>query len=165
MRTLYQASPWKAAEGPVFRSNALGRHTPERLGNPSAFFSRAPFIPTRPVGAPIIGATDRTLILVNEQDDGSSDATAIDMDTVLDRDGWGQGEPVEGVDITRPVCRCHFAGEGSQLGQACSKPTAGGSGSAEFGAGEAAAAGDNNIGTIVVAGAVGVGVLLLLGII
>jgi hypothetical protein len=121
MRTLYQASPWKAASTPVFRSFAFDRHVPERLGDPSGFFSKAPFIPTRPVGVPIMGGVNRSLVLAKERG-------------------------------------------GAELGQACSKPTAGGSGSAEFGAGDGAA-GDSTIGTIAVVGVVGVGALFLLGVI
>lgn len=151
MRTLYQASPWKAANGPVFRSSAFGRHTPERLGDPSAYFSRDRFIPTRQLGAPALG---RTLVLPNER---LVHAPEVDEATM------GQGER-EGVDVTRPICRCHFAGDGSQLGQACSAPTAGGSGSAQFGAGEGAPSEGPKLETILVAGAVGVGVLLLLGV-
>ena len=155
MRTMYQASPWKAAAVPVFTSSALRRHTPSRLGDPSAFFAPEKFIPTRPLGAPVrMGSMNRTLILMSEQD---PDAYDIDLDPTL----------VEGVDIARPTCRYSFAGNGGsrELGQSCSKPTAGGSGSAEFSGGdEAVKSGGPGIGTIVAAGAVGVGVLFLLGI-
>lgn len=154
MRTLYQVSPWKADASPVFHSHAFNRHTPERLGDPSAFFSKAPFIPTRPVGAPIIGVTDRTLIMVNERNGEAYDSMALDMDEGL----------VEGVDITRPICRCKFAHNGAELGQSCSAPTAGGGGSASFGAGGEAASGGPSIGTIAIGAGIGVGVLLLLGI-
>lgn len=133
MRTMYQASPWKAANVPIFRSSAFGRHTPERLGDPSAFFSRESFVPTRLIGAPVLG---RSL---------------------------GEGER-EGIDITRPVCRCKFAKHEGQLGQGCSTPTAGGSGSAEFGASDVTPSQGPKMETILVAGAVGVGILLLLGV-
>jgi len=155
MRTMYQASPWKAAAMPVFTSSAFQRHTPSRLGDPSAFFAPEKFIPTRPLGAPIrMGSMNRTLILMNENDRPAYD---LDLDPTL----------VEGVDITRPICRCKFAGNGGdhELGQSCSKPTAGGSGSAEFSGGEEGAKPQGpGIGTIVAAGAVGVGVLFLLGV-
>jgi hypothetical protein len=106
-----------------------------------------------------MGSMNRTLILVNER------ASLPDMPVVLDREGWGP-EPVEGVDITRPVCRCKFGQGDAELGQGCSAPTAGGSGSAEFGAGEGSGeAGDSNIGTIVLVGAAGAGLLALLGVI
>jgi hypothetical protein len=128
------------------------------LGDPSTFFSKAPFLPARPVGAPIIGSTNRTLVLVSERVD------APDMpNVVLDREGWGPEGPIEGVDITRPMCRCKFSSN-SQLGQGCSRPSAGGSGSAEFGAGDGGAAGDSNIGTIAIVGAVGIGALFLFGV-
>jgi len=151
MRTMYQASPWKAANVPIFRSSALGRHTPERLGDPSNFFSRENFIPTRPLGAPVLG---RAIILANER---------IVRAPELEDSTMGQGER-EGIDITRPVCRCKFAKHDAQLGQGCSTPTAGGSGSAEFGASDAAPSQGPKMETILVAGAVGVGILLLLGV-
>lgn len=151
MRTMYQASPWKAANGPIFRSSAFGRHTPERLGDPSAYFSRDRFVPTRQLGAPVLG---RALVLANERIVQAPEPEEITL---------GQGER-EGIDITRPVCRCKFAHYGSELGQGCSAPTAGGSGSAEFGASEATPGSGPKLETILVAGAVGVGVLLLLGV-
>lgn len=160
MRTSYQAAPWKAATTPLARSLSFAGHAPQRLGDPSAFFSKAPFIPARPIGAPMIGGVDRTLIVVNES------APRPDMETILDQDSWGSREPVEGVDITRPICRCKFASN-SQLGQGCSKPSSGGSGSAEFGAGEspATASSGPSLGTVAVVGVVGLGALYLLGII
>jgi hypothetical protein len=147
MRTMYQASPWKAANGPFFRSSAFDRHMPERLGDPSAYFSGERFLPTRSGGAPVLG---RALVLPNQR-------------IVHAPSGLGQGDR-EGVDVTRPICRCDFTKHGANLGQACSAPTAGGSGSAEFGAGDAAPSGGPKMETILVAGAVGVGVLLLLGV-
>lgn len=102
-----------------------------------------------------MGSMNRTLILVNERRDPGYDPVQLNMDESL----------IEGVDITRPICRCKFAHNGANLGQGCSKPTSGGSGSAEFGTPDGGEAGDSNIGTIAVAGAIGVGVLLLLGVI
>lgn len=104
----------------------------------------------------MLGSMNRALILVN---------ATPDEPIILDRGGWGPEEPVEGVDITRPICRCHFAGEGSQLGEGCSKPTSGGSGSAEFGAGDNTAKAGPGLGTIAVVGVVGLGALYFLGII
>jgi hypothetical protein len=107
----------------------------------------------------MIGGMNRALILVN---------VTPDEPVVLDRGGWGPEEPVEGVDITRPICRCKFAQDsGSELGQAgCSAPSAGGSGSAEFGTGDnTAKSGGPDLGTIAVVGVVGLGALYLLGII
>lgn len=75
----------------------------------------------------------------------------------------GLGEMVDGVEVTRPICRCKF-GQGAELGQACSKPTAGGSGSASYGVGDEAHAGDSNIATVALVGAAGVGLLFVLGI-
>lgn len=151
MRTMYQASPWKAANGPIFRSSAFINHTPERLGDPSAYFSRERFIPTRQLGTPVLG---RALVLANER--------LVQMPDV-DEPLMGQGER-EGIDITRPVCRCKFAHNNTELGQACSQPTAGGSGSASFGAGETPSSEGPKLETILIAGAVGVGALLLLGV-
>lgn len=149
MRTMYQISPWKAANGPVFRSSAFGRHTPQRLGDPSAFFSPERFIPTRQLGAPVLG---RAVILAPERIVHVPDETTL-----------GEGER-EGIDITRPVCRCKFAHNNTELGQACSAPTAGGSGSAQFGAGETAPSEGPKLETILIAGAVGIGALFLLGV-
>lgn len=151
MRTMYQASPWKAANGPVFRSAAFQYHMPERLGDPSAYFSRERFIPTRQIGAPVLG---RALVLPNERLVQAPEA---------DESMMGQGER-EGIDITRPVCRCKFAHNNTELGQACSQPTAGGSGSAQFGAGEEPKSSGPNIETILAVGAVGVGILFLTGV-
>lgn len=148
MRTMYQASPWKAANGPFFRSSAFDRHMPERLGDPSGYFSGERFIPTRQPSAPVLG---RALVLPNQRI------------IRVPNSELGQGDR-EGIDVTRPICRCEFANHGANLGQACSTPTAGGSGSAEFGAGEAAPGGGPKIETILVAGALGVGVLFLLGV-
>lgn len=161
MRTSYQAAPWKAATTPLARSLTFASHSAERLGDPSGFFSKAPFLPARPVGIPMIGSVDRTLILVNERAEEAPMEPSMGPSAEPNLD-----DLVEGVDITRPICRCHFAGEGSQLGQSCSKPTGGGSsGSAQFGAGETKPSEGPSTGTILVAGAVGVGLLYVLGII
>lgn len=156
MRTAYQASPWRAATTPLARSLSLGARLPERLGDPSAFFSRAPFIPARAIGAPALGDLNRTMILVNERvSPPAYDAAALEFDEDL----------VEGVDITRPVCRCKFAEGGSaNLGQSCSAPTAGGSGSAQFGAGDGEKSDGMSAGTIALVSVAGVGALFLLGI-
>lgn len=47
MRTLYQASPWKAATVSPVRSFALMSHRPHRIGTPSDTFSPARFSPRR----------------------------------------------------------------------------------------------------------------------
>lgn len=157
MRTAYQASPWRAATTPLARTLSFAAPAPERLGDPSAFFSKAPFIPARPVGAPPMGGMNRTLILVDERrvPAPAYDPLALELDESL----------TEGVDITRPVCRCKFGRGDAELGQGCSSPTAGGSGEAAFGAGDGGSSGDSNVGTIALAGVAGIGLLALLGII
>lgn len=148
MRTAYQASPWRAATTPLARSLSFASLAPQRLGDPSDFFSKVPFIPAQPVGVPMGG---RSLI---PTDSRGASAPGV----------RGLGEMLDGVEVTREVCRCKFAQGGAELGQSCSKPTAGGSGSAEYGVGDEAHAGDSNIGTVVLAGAAGVGLLFLLGV-
>jgi len=147
MRTAYQASPWRAATTPLARSLSFASPAPQRLGDPSEFFSKVPFIPARPVGVPMGG---RSLIPADSREDYAPSVR-------------GLGEMLDGVEVTRPICRCKF-GQGAELGQSCSKPTAGGSGSAEYGVGDEAHAGDSNIATVVIAGAAGVGLLFLLGV-
>lgn len=161
MRSSYQASPWAADTTPVARSLSFAAHRPERLGSPSSFFSKAPFLPTRPVGMPGMGETSRTLVLVNER-------VGVDPSTLYDPAAL-ESDPdlVENVDITRPICRCKFSGMHGphRLGQSCSLPSSGGSGSAEYGAGETE--GDSEgmgLGTIALIGAGGIGALLLLGV-
>jgi len=161
MRSSYQASPWAADITPLARSLSFAVHRPERLGSPNAFFSKAPFLPTRPVGLPLMGASSRTLVLVNESVGSdpslSYDPLALENDPNL----------VESVDITRPICRCKFAGmNGPHMGQSCSLPSSGGSGSAEYGAGDGAGEPSEgmSLGTIALVGAGGVAALFLLGV-
>lgn len=147
MRTLYQSSPWQAATSPVARSQAFGFHAPTRLGDPSGYFAGEPFMP---VGGPRIPS--RSVIL------------AAPRRTLAQTE-----QPIEGVNITRPVCRCKFGNlqRDSSLGQGCSRPTGGGgSGSATFdGNVEPPTSGQGvDVGTIALVGVGGVAALFLLGI-
>src|SRR3972149_12110123 len=97
MRTIYQASPWKAATVSPVRSFAFVSHQPHRIGTPNDTFSPARFSPRR---------------------------TGLEQ--------AGAEEPLEGRDLTVPMCLCEYAS--SSMGQSCAKPTAGGTaGSPEVG--------------------------------
>jgi len=69
-------------------------------------------------------------------------------------------EEIGKSETTHQECACKLL----NLGQGCAKPTAGGSGGAEYGVG-AGAAGDNTVVTLALVGGVGIAALLLLGVI
>lgn len=142
MRTIYQHAPWRVPGASLARSFALGSYSPVRLGDPGRFFVGEAF-------APVGGQVDRALIVVQERV----------TEPLVDR-------PIEGVNITRPVCRCKFGKlkrDPAMLGEGCSSPTAGGSGSATY---DASGTGSSEIGvgTIALAAAGGVAALWLLGV-